>query len=88
MKLLRKIHRKISLEKRHELIQIYLNMGFRESQLACVEAGVSKQYAILMAREEGLAPKKIFKGGGDIAHSTDHNDPRWKWAISRGAVTV
>ncbi len=78
--------RKISMDRRHQLIQIYLNMGYEESMRACVEAGLHKNYAIHMAREISVHPKKIFRGGGDIARSVNHNDKRWRWAIERGGV--
>jgi hypothetical protein len=78
--------RKISLEQRHQLIQIFLHMGYKESQRACVECGLHENYAVHMAREISVYPKKVFRGGGRIAHSVDHTDKRWAWAIERGAV--
>lgn len=78
--------RKISVEQRHQLVQIFLHMGYAESVRVCIEAGLHGKYAALQAREMGLSRKKVFRGGGDIANSIDHNDHRWAWAIERGSV--
>ena len=73
--------RKVSPVQRHQLIQIFLHMGEKDAQAACVEAGVGKNYAEQQARETFAYQKKRFAG-----RRVDHSDPRWKWAIERGPV--
>lgn len=79
-------HRKISADRRHEVIQVFLHLGMSASAELCVEYGVSPKYAMREAKENGLSPRKVARGGGDIARSVRHNDPRWKVAIERGNV--
>ena len=39
------VKRKITAEQRHELVEIYRNMGLEISQQMCLEYGVSAEYA-------------------------------------------
>ncbi|MGE9009786.1 hypothetical protein ACO2JO_14460 [Leptospira interrogans] len=78
--------RKVSPVQRHQLIQIFLHMGDKDAQAACMEAGVGKNYAEQQARETFAYQKKRFAGSGHIGRRVDHSDPRWKWAIERGPV--
>ena len=80
----RSSHRKISLETCHQLTQIHLHMGYAESRRASIEAGVNEKYAANRARE--VAPKKVYGGSGSGGGRTTHDDPRWAWAVERGAV--
>ena len=79
---------KISDRQRDQLLQVYLHMGLEVSRELCIEYGVSPDYAAKRASEIGRSHRKIFSGGGDIASRVDHSDPRWRWAVERGAVTA
>ena len=78
--------RKVSVNHRHQLLQIFLHMGRDEAEEWCLQANLHRSYAINYARALGLAEKVVPRGGGDIASSVDHSDPRWRWAIERGPV--
>jgi hypothetical protein len=54
--------RKVSKERRHELVQIYLHMGAAESREVCKMEGVSPLYAETQAHEMGIKPRYIPKG--------------------------
>ena len=88
MRTVRPNHRKVSTDKRHELIQVFLHLGMKASEQLCIEYGVSPKYAMREAKEFGFSPRRPSRGGGDIAYTTDHNDPRWKIAIERGSVVA
>jgi hypothetical protein len=88
MRTVRESHRKITPEQRHQLIQVYLNLGQKIAGEMCVEYGVSEKYAARESKEHGLAPRKASRGGGDIARTVNHKDHRWAWAIARGDVTA
>lgn len=46
--------RRIAPEQRHQLLQIYLHMGTKESRIACAESGVRSTYAETVAHDMGL----------------------------------
>jgi len=79
---------KVTREQRHELLQIYLNMGLEVSRVMCVEYGVHPDYAAKRASELGLSHRKRHTGSGRISSRIDHSDHRWSWAIQRGGVVV
>jgi hypothetical protein len=83
-------HRKVTPEQRHQLIQIYLHMGFCVASQLCVEWGVSALYAAREAKERGIDIKRPRKsmGKSDSAVGVDHLDPRWAWAVERGSVVA
>lgn len=78
--------RKITPQKRQELIDHYLAHGREASMAKCEAAGVSPGYAANMAGQLGLKPPRRFKGGGAVSLKVNHKDPRWAWAIERGPV--
>jgi hypothetical protein len=53
------MQRKVSKERRHELVQIYLHMGADESREVCKMEGVSPLYAEREAHEMGIKPRYI-----------------------------
>jgi hypothetical protein len=84
--------RKISIELENELVQHYREHGFAASKIRCKEAGVSPKYAAGIASARGMA-RPLWRRGNRYKDSNvpltspiHHNDPRWKWAIKRGAV--
>lgn len=80
--------RKVTPRQRYQLMQIFLNMGQEVAGPMCVQLGLHPNYARGYASATGtLAPRK-YRGGGNIAMTVDHSDPRWKWAIERGAVVA
>lgn len=78
--------RKVSRRTRDRLVQIHLHMGKDESARQCVKYGLSPRYAAKEASAAGLLRPRKYTGGGDIAFTVDHNDPRWAWAVERGPV--
>lgn len=88
MKRPKQYRRKITARHRHQLIQIYLHMGQAIAGPLCTEAGVSALYAAREAKERGIDVRrpKVSRGRSDVAKGVDHTDPRWAWAVSRGAV--
>jgi hypothetical protein len=84
--IIRKRARKVTSEIRHQLIQVHLHLGYDASRPLCIEHGVSRDYAAKQAFEHGVGERFKPRGGGDIALTVDHADPRWAIAIERGAV--
>jgi hypothetical protein len=79
---------KISNDKRHELLQVYLNLGHAASRPLCIEYGVARDYGAKRANELGIQPIRKFRGGGKPSISVDHSDPRWARAIAVGMVVA
>jgi hypothetical protein len=80
-------NRKVTAEQAKELLAHYVKHGKEASLVRCAELGVSPKYAASLAASLGIRIRKL-KGGGQIAKSVDHNDPRWQWAIERGPVVA
>lgn len=81
--------RKITTRQRHELLQVYFNMGLEVSRILCVEYGVARDYAAKQASELGLCIRARSKiAARTQACRIDHNDPRWKLAAQRGSITA
>jgi hypothetical protein len=80
--------RKVSLRDAHELVQICLHMGKEAAAAECVSRGISPGYALKETYSRGHPLPKRARGGGNIALSVDHADPRWAWAIERGPVVA
>jgi hypothetical protein len=78
--------RRVTPERSHELLQIYLHMGDAIAERDCVEAGVSAMYASHVAHEAGLGRRFKVRGSGNVATRVRHDDPRWRWAVERGTV--
>lgn len=83
-----KRRQKISERQRDQLLQVYLHMGLEVSRKLCLEYGVSRDYAAKRASEIGKSHRKIFRGAGKGSMRVDHGDPRWRWAVERGAVSA
>ena len=84
-------YRKITPEQRYQLIQVFLNMGQAVVGPLCIEWGVSPLYAEREAKERGFDVHRLpraSRGLSDISIGVDHSDPRWKWAIERGAIAT
>lgn len=90
MRTVKQSHRKITPAQRHELVQVFLNLGRDVAGDLCVEYGVARGYADKMVRESGkLNPhREKPRGGGNIAFGVNHSDPRWAWAVARGPVVA
>jgi hypothetical protein len=81
-------NRKVTQRQRHQLVQIYLHMGQEVVAPMCEKLGLHPNYARGYASATGvLAPRK-YTGGGDIATTVDHDDPRWARARAVGVVIV
>lgn len=80
--------RKVTKRQEWQLVQIFLHMGQDVAGPVCVALGVSPRYAKNRVTELGLLPPRKNHGGGNIALTVDHTDPRWKWAEERGPVLV
>jgi hypothetical protein len=78
--------RKVSIQQRHQLLQVYLHMGQEVAAELCTEYGVGPYYARSYAQTIGLCPQRKTTGGGDIAYGVDHEDPRWARAVAVGPV--
>lgn len=72
--------RKINKQQREELVRVYLEGGINAAGPLAETLGVSKKYPGILAITSGRRRK------GYAARDT--NDPRWKWAIERGAISV
>lgn len=79
---------KITPDRRHELLQVYLNLGYGPASELSVEYGVARDYSPKHANEIGLQLRRKFKGGGKPAVSVNHADPRWARAIAIGQVVA
>jgi hypothetical protein len=77
---------KISNDKRHELLQVYLHMGHGPARELASQYGVAADYAMKLANELGIQRPRKFRGGGKPSASVDHNDSRWARAIAVGMV--
>lgn len=70
---------KIPADKRHELLQVYLNLGHVAARPLCIEYGVSQDYAAKHAFELGIQADRARQ---------NHSDPRWARAIAIGAIVA
>lgn len=78
--------RKISERSRDQLVQIYLHMGQEVAAKECIARGLHRDYAKAEVSFRGLRVPHKYVGGGPAGGRVDHNDPRWAWAVERGAV--
>lgn len=89
-------NRKVSVEHRAEIMRVYVAEGHKAAQAMCDGLGLSPRYASSIASSLGIAPKrkkhKLTEEQRQqlrsMRHVDDSNDPRWAWAIERGAVTL
>lgn len=79
---------KISSEKRHELLQVYLNLGQGPARELAKEYGVAPDYGAKRASELGVQPARKFRGGGKPSVAVDHSDQRWARALAIGVVVA
>jgi hypothetical protein len=79
---------KISNAKRHELLQVYLNLGQGPARELASEYGVAPDYGAKRANELGIQPVRKYRRGGKPSVSVDHNDPRWARALAIGVVVA
>lgn len=69
---------KITESQREQLVRVYLESGLRVAGPLAISMGVSPKYPGILASTSGRR-RPGQKG-------TDMNDPRWAWAIQRGAI--
>lgn len=81
-------HRKVSAERSHELVQIYLHMGTVIAERECMESGLSRHYARNVAVQLGHRRPRKSGPRQNANYRIDHNDPRWQWAVERGPVVI
>jgi hypothetical protein len=78
---------RLTPEQREELLALYLTDRAASRRMARA-LGVSRSYCAELANRRGLKSALPFKNRGAPKYSEDANDPRWRWAIERGAVVA
>jgi hypothetical protein len=78
---------KLTDEQRAQLLKLYLEQGYRPASALAVSFGVSDRYPAQLARKNGI-PCNYKLRGRNYGRKTGANDPRWRLAIERGAISV
>jgi hypothetical protein len=73
-------------DQRELLISTYLRDGYDAAAPLAVEYGVSPRHVAKLLRRRGI--KNTTKRGRKPGSEAGKNNPRWRWAIERGAVVV
>ena len=87
--------RNIPVEVRNEILRVYQRDGIDAAGKLAVLNGLTYRYPSKIASRYGVphkrsrkytaAEKAAFRNRG---RRDDSNDPRWAWAIERGAVVI
>lgn len=72
-------HGKLTEAQREQLIRVYLSGGIRAAGPLAVSMGVGRKYPGNIANTTGRHRQPKLRGRSE-------NDPRWAWAIVRGAI--
>jgi len=72
---------KITKEQRQHLLDTHRKGGIAASAPLARELGVESKYGQKLAHRAKDRPSRPSR-------RTDHNDPRWAWAIERGSVSI
>lgn len=86
---------KVTEAQRQEILRIYKIEGVNAASALCVSLGLHPRYYSGLASGRGVAKKKSkpltpeqkAKMRSQV-YREDCNDPRWAWAIARGAVVI
>lgn len=76
---------RLTFEQRQYLLRVYLEQGFTAASPIAIRYGISPKSISKWAKIAGHKGKRGREPG---VHARHHNDPRWKVAIERGAVTA
>lgn len=77
----------LSEAQRDQIVTSYQISGYDTAAAVAVAHGVSTRHVAKLLRERGI--KNTSRRGRKCNHvngPTQCNDPRWKWAVERGAV--
>jgi hypothetical protein len=71
--------------ERDQLVITYLEVGSDAARAMAIDLGVSPRYVAKLLRQRGI--DNTTKRGAKMGRPRDDkHDPRWQWAIQRGAV--
>jgi hypothetical protein len=76
---------KIPDQTKQELLEHYLQRGYRESTERCAALGLSPKYAANMAAAMGI---HRHKNNGTRTSTRSADDPRWARAVAVGVVVA
>jgi hypothetical protein len=76
---------RMTAAERDQLVITYLETGSDAARAMAIDLGVSPRYVAKLLRQRGI--DNTTKRGAKMGRPRDDkDDPRWQWAIQRGAV--